>query len=182
MSDRVPETGPASGIGTPHPTHDFAGWRAAILDASDIVQDGDDTVAPEEAERRFNRFIALIDQVQGGEADEVFLTLMETLTDQEDYGAYQSVLGALHRFGPDRRGRLVAEGIVPLLRRAAEQAGDVLGQLAFAEDAAITAFNRACPERLAADERAELARFIAEQEHGDGWLDNDAQRGRLRVG
>jgi hypothetical protein len=60
--------------------------------------------------------------------DEAFVTLLETLKDQADYGAYESVFQALLRFAPARRGRLIAQGVLPLLRRAPELAGDVLSQ------------------------------------------------------
>ena len=58
--------------------------------AQRLPQDEDDSVPEDEAERRLNRFVELVDAVQGNEPDEVFVTLIETLKDQEDYGAYES--------------------------------------------------------------------------------------------
>lgn len=105
---------------------------------------------------------------------------MDTLTDQEDYRAYESVISAILRFEAERRGRLIAEGISGVLERTEEMAGDVLGQLAYGDDDAVQTINRAAAD-LAPPERQRLARFIAEQEAEDGWLARDRQRGRLRV-
>jgi hypothetical protein len=159
---------------------DIDAWRDEILAVSNIVQDDDESVSDEEAERRFNRFIELVDAVRGDEPDDAFLTLLETLEDQADYGAYESVFQALLRFSPARRGRLVAQGVLPLLRCTPELAGDVLSQLALDEDAAVVAFNRAIAGRAAPEDLRALSEFIAEQEQG-GWLAHDAKRGRLRV-
>ena len=105
-----------------------------------------------------------------------FETLIETLKDQEDYGAYESVHGAIARFDAERRGRLIAAGNGPLLERSRDLAGNVLSDLAFSEDAAVASFNG----HVAPAEREALARFIAEEEDG-GWLDHADKRGRLRV-
>jgi hypothetical protein len=51
---------------------DIDAWRDEILAVSNIVQDDDESVSDEEAERRFNRFIELVDAVQGDEP--TFLT------------------------------------------------------------------------------------------------------------
>jgi hypothetical protein len=158
---------------------DFASWRDELLALSDIPQDDDESVPVREAERRFNRFVQLVDQVQSDDPDTVFLTLMETLKDQDDYGAYEGVFEALLRLSPARRGRVMADGVLPLLRRAPDLAGDVLSQVAFDTDEVVAAFNRACAERATPEERRELSDFIAAQEH-DGWLSHEAKRGRLR--
>jgi len=158
---------------------DIASWRDEILALSDIPQDDDESVPLREAERRFNRFVELVDRVKGDDPDTVFLTLMETLKDQDDYGAYEGVFEALQHLQPARRGRLIADGMLPLLRRAPDLAGDVLTQVALDTDEVVAAFNRACAERALPEERRELSDFIAAQEH-DGWLSHEAKRGRLR--
>lgn len=158
---------------------DFDSWRQELLEAAVIAQDGDGT-DPVIAERRFQRLIEMLQALTGREQDGVFHAVLETLTDQEDYGAYESIISAMLRFAPERRGRLIAEGITGVLDRTEEMAGDVLGQLAYGDDDAVQAFNRAAVD-LAPAERQRLARFIAEQEAEDGWLARDRQRGRLRV-
>lgn len=150
-----------------------------LLEVADIAQDGDGT-DPAVAERRFLRLIDMLDALTGREEDEVFLAVLDTLTDQEHYGAYESVISALLRWEDERRGRLIAEGITGVLDRTETMAGDVLGQLAFGGDDAVQAFNPAAAG-LAAPERQRLARFIAEQEADDGWPSGDRQRVRLRV-
>ncbi|MDA0171011.1 hypothetical protein OJ998_18045 [Solirubrobacter taibaiensis] len=158
---------------------DFDSWRQELLEVAVIAQDGDGT-DPVIAERRFLRLVDMLQALTGREQDRVFHAVLETLTDQEDYGAYQSVISVILRFEPERRGRLIAEGITGVLDRTEEWAGDVLGQLAYCDDDAVQAFNRAAAE-LAPSERQRLAKFIAEQEAEDGWLSGDRQRGRLRV-
>ena len=157
---------------------DFETWRAELLATSEIVQDDDQSVSAEEAEARFLRFVELVDGVRGDDPDEVFLALYESLDDREDYGAYQSVLGALARATPERRGRHAVAAVPALLRRAPDMAGDVLGQLAFDRKAA-AGFNRACAAHDDARDLTTLAHYIAEEER-DGWLSGDRQRGRLQ--
>lgn len=156
----------------------MSAWREEIIELSNIDQDADTSVSPAEGERRFRRFVELVDGVRGDEEDAVFLTLLETLKDQEDYGAYESVFGALSRFSPNRRGALVARGVLSLLVRDPSHAGDVLAQIAMV-DAAAAAFN----EELATQdlaERMQIAEFIGAEERG-GWLNMDERRGKLRV-
>lgn len=158
---------------------DFDEWRRELLDVAVIAQDDEPEADLDEAERRFNRFIEMLLAVGGDEPGEVFHAVLETLSDQEDYGAYQTVLGVLAKFEPARRGRLTAEGITGVLDRTETMAGDALGQLAFADGEAVRTFNQTAAT-LPLSDRQRLARFIARQEDG-GWLSNEAQRGRLQV-
>jgi hypothetical protein len=155
-------------------------WREEVLAVSDVVQDGDESVPDSEREARFNRFVALVSDVEGNEDDAVFFTLLETLTDQEDYGAYEAVFGALSRFPPERRGSLAAHGASSLLARAPELAGDLLSQIAFSRDGTVDAFTEEFSRIADAEERGRMTAFIAEQERGAGWLDHDDKRGQLR--
>ncbi|MBE2320765.1 hypothetical protein DVA67_032700 [Solirubrobacter sp. CPCC 204708] len=122
--------------------------------------------------------IEMLEMLRGDEDDRFFHAVLETLIDQEDYGAYETVHQTLLRVDDDRRGRLIAEAISGVLERTETRAGDVLGQLAHGSEDAVQAFNAAAA-LLPAHEKQRLERFIAEQK-ADGWLSRDNQRGRLR--
>lgn len=50
----------------------MSAWREEVLAASDIVQDGDESVSDGEREARFDRFVELVSDVKGDEDDVVF--------------------------------------------------------------------------------------------------------------
>ena len=121
----------------------------------------------------------MLDAVTAEEPDEVFHAVLETLTDQEDDGAYQSVFGVLWNLAPARRVRLIAEGIIGVLDRSEELAGDLLGQVAFDEVAGVDASIRRRPHCRPATDNG--SRATSRSRRPDGWLGNQRQRGRLRV-
>jgi len=67
---------------------EFGAWRRELL-AIDLVQD-DDSVPQDEVERRWNRFVELVDMVDGGEGPSVVSTLVAALRADQDYGAHQA--------------------------------------------------------------------------------------------
>jgi hypothetical protein len=81
---------------------DLDEWRSELLRTSHIVQDDDDSVPTGEAERRFNRYVKLVDMVTGREPQEVFQAIVDSIRAPEDYGAYEAVHGALWKFPPEK--------------------------------------------------------------------------------
>lgn len=152
-------------------------WRASILTASNVVQDGDDSVPDDVAERRFLEFIDLVDAVDGTEGEAVYRTLLECLRPQQDYGAYQTLLGALWRWPSSERGQLTARHLPRLVEINPEMAGDVLANVG-SDAAAAHAFNAAATALPSAD-LGLLRSFIEQEEVDGGWLDRDDLRGRL---
>jgi hypothetical protein len=159
---------------------DVANWCAEVIDLGDLVQDSDDAVSDDERERRFNRYVELVDAVAGDEPDEVFRCLVTSVRDQEDYGAHQAVLSALLRFDPQRRTRLAASDLPGMIQRVPDFAGDLMGQLALDSDEVVGALNdsiAALPE----SQREVMLEFVVCEEEGDGWLSSPRQKGRIRV-
>ncbi len=147
---------------------DFDRWREELREVSVIVQDGDETTPQEEAERRFDRYMEMLDALDGSESDEVLKALLEGLTDQDDYGAYQRLYNVVASFPPERFGRVMAAELPSLIDRAPDHAGEFL--LPARAPEAARAFNTAA-ERLAPAEREKVTRFIRAEEAEDGWLD-----------
>ena len=85
------------------PFGDFDAWRRELLLTGDLVQDGDDSVSDDEAGRRYDRYVALADMVDGTEGPRTVHALIASLRAEEDYGAHQAIYGALQRF-PNQAG------------------------------------------------------------------------------
>ncbi|QDV23871.1 hypothetical protein [Aureliella helgolandensis] len=98
----------------------FSDWRKELLKNSKLVQDDDDTTPTEEAERRFNRYIQLVDMVNGKEAQEVFQALVDSIRVPEDYGAFEAVHRALWKFSPDDFADYFVAALPKLIRRMAK--------------------------------------------------------------
>ncbi len=106
-------------------------WCKELVQNSKLVQDDDDTVAPEEAERRFNRFVQLVDMVNGKETQLVFQTLVDAIRMPEDYGAYESIHNALWKFPPEHFAEYFVGALPKLIRRMSrhDQVARFLGPL-----------------------------------------------------
>ena len=59
-------------------------WRAELIICGDIVQDEDDTVPQKVAEVRFNRYIEMLESVEGKEGEGVFNAIIDSITPRED--------------------------------------------------------------------------------------------------
>ena len=53
----------------------FEEWRAELLHVGNIVQDEDDSVGWDEREARFNRYVEMLDALQGDEGFEYALAV-----------------------------------------------------------------------------------------------------------
>jgi len=95
-------------------------WCKELLSNSKLVQDDDDSTSPEEAERRFNRYVQLVDMVNGKEPQEVFQALADSIRVPEDYGAYEAVHNALWKFSPDNFAEYFVAALPKLIRRMAK--------------------------------------------------------------
>lgn len=97
-----------------------ADWRKELLSNSKLVQDDDDSTSPEEAERRLNRYVQLVDMVNGKETQEVFQTLIDSVCVPEDYGAYETVHDAIWKFPPDHFAEYFVAALPKFIRRMAK--------------------------------------------------------------
>jgi hypothetical protein len=158
---------------------DLTEWCSEVMATGDIVQDDDNSVPSEEAEHRFNRYVELVDEVTGDEPDQVFRCLIASVREQDDYGARQTVLGALSRFQAHRQGSLFAASMTDTIERVPSFAGELLCGIANRGGRVLDAFNSAARE-LDSHEQGVIAKFVA-QEEVDGWLDGP-RRGAIRIG
>jgi hypothetical protein len=97
-----------------------ADWCKELLSNSKLVQDDDDSTSPEEAERRFNRYVQLVNMVNGKETQEVFQALIDSVRVPEDYGAYEAVHNAIWKFPPDTFAEYFVAALPKFIRRMAK--------------------------------------------------------------
>ncbi|MFI8232674.1 hypothetical protein ACIGDI_27970 [Streptomyces sp. NPDC085900] len=162
------------------PFGDFDAWRQELLATSALVQDGDLSVSDDEAGRRYDRYIALADMVDGTEGPHTVCALIASLRAEEDYGAHQAVYGALQRF-PSRdlvSGTVLATAdLLNIPRDHSGQVLQLLTLLASADD--LVTFTAAC-DRLDPELRAGLRGLIVDHEV-DEWLADERSLGRLQL-
>lgn len=159
----------------------FELWREELLSTGNIVQDDDDSVPQPEQERRFNRYVELLDAVTGSEGIETFVALVDSLQAEQDYGAYAQTYNTLWRFPPI----LAAQGLIvalpALIQRQENCAGNILCTLGNATpgrgDNLLFAFNQALAA-ASPPARAAIMDFVTREEN-DGWLDGP-RKGRIR--
>ncbi|GAA3032290.1 hypothetical protein LV79_003097 [Actinokineospora globicatena] len=143
-------------------------WAVELVECGDLVQDADESGSQEEAERRWNRYVELVDAVTGAEGPAGAAALVASLRAAQDYGAYQATYAALQQFPPQVLGEGIAGAAQQLLTIPSDNAGIVLMLLAKTGEGAVSAFDAA----LAADVRERVRDLVAEHEAGE-WLSED---------
>jgi len=154
-------------------SNNFDVWRKELLQTGDIVQDGDTSVPQEVAEKRFNRYVEMVEAVSGQEGIEAFKTLIESLQAKDDYGAYETTYRALWRFPPSVAAHGLVAALPRLIEHQADHAGNILGQLANStsdQDFAILSAFRGALGSAFADAQKAIMDFIIREEN-NGWLD-----------
>lgn len=161
---------------------DLLTWERELLSCGRIVQDEDSSVPVEEAERRFNRYIELVDAVEGIEGEGAARALIRSIQAVHDYGGYQATLGKLvFAFPPEEVAQAVVAEVPRLIAALPDWAGDILSTLTQAEGRSAELV-RAFKTSLAlapAEDRARIIAFIRAQE-AEGWLEH--RRGVLVPG
>ena len=151
----------------------FAEWKAELLRVGNIVQDEDQSVVPAEKERRFNRYMEMLERLDGSENDQYAAAVMTSIQAHNDYGAYQAAVRALWRFGVRIYCKTLLDQLLRLIQTLPDWAGDFLGQIANEDtsgESAIHEFNQLL-SALPADQRSLIQQFIASQE-SDSWLEH----------
>jgi hypothetical protein len=113
---------------------DLETWKTELLETGRIVQDGDNSVSPEEAERRFNRYIELVEQVNGSEGMEAIAALLQSIQVKDDYGGYQVTYRILSRFPDKQMIEVFVSELPSLIARQPDWAGDFLVGFANGKD------------------------------------------------
>jgi hypothetical protein len=161
------------------PSNDFRRWREELLRVGRITQDDDDQTPEEQRVRDFERYIELVDGLDGSEGIDAVAALFESLQVRDDYGAYQGTHNALFRFPEEQYAVAFVRELPRLIFDLPDWAGDFLGQLAMSYPegrSRIAAFNdevARSPEKI----RSIIVDFVRGQE-SDGWLDG-RRKGRL---
>jgi hypothetical protein len=150
----------------------FEEWRAELLELGDIVQDIDETVSVQEAERRFNRYLAMLEGLNGNEGFEYALAVFESIRAEQDYGVYQVAERAAFRFGEVVYCKVLMHELPRLIDTLPALAGDFLVSIAngqgTAQQGVINTFNKLLTE-LEPSASIKIRSFIAKEENG-GWF------------
>ncbi|MCX4489983.1 hypothetical protein OG890_39535 [Streptomyces anulatus] len=162
------------------PFGDFDAWRQELLATGDLVQDSDTSVSDDEARRRYDRYVALADMVDGTEGPRTVHALIASLRAEEDYGAHQAIYGALQHFPSEDLVSGMVLASADLLHIPRDHSGQVLQLLTLlASSHDLRTFTAAC-NRLEPELRAGLGALIADHED-DEWLSDERSLGRLRL-
>jgi hypothetical protein len=152
----------------------FAAWKSELITTGRIVQDEDNSVLPDEAERRFNRYIALVDMVEGNEGINAARALLQSIQSRHDYGGYQNTMNKLLFSFPAAQtaAALVAE-LPRIIAELPDWAGDLVSSLTQAQGTSeqlTQAFNTSL-RSADAKTRSDILEFIRNQEK-EGWLEH----------
>jgi hypothetical protein len=148
-------------------------WQKELIFTGNIVQDTNESVPQPEAERRFNRYIELLDMVEGDEGQQVLTSVIRSIQVKHDYGAYQTTLGIiLWKFPPDLMIPVLLSELPTLIHRQPDWAGDIINQIAQQHDTEnkvlTELFNKEIA-KLSNDSREIIVQFVRNEENG-GWL------------
>ncbi|SDJ72482.1 hypothetical protein SAMN04487820_101492 [Actinopolyspora mzabensis] len=154
-------------------------WKVELVECGDIVQDEDDTVPQDEAERRWNRYVELVDSVTGDEGPEAVVPIVSSLKVRYDYGAYQAAYGALERFPAADLGKGAALAAEELTRIPYDQSGVVLVTVARSPTGAVEAFNEAV--KFVPGEVRNRLRDVVDFHEANEWLAEDGDSGIIKV-
>lgn len=152
-------------------------WKVEIIECGDLVQDDDEVTPPDEAERRWNRYVELADSVTGNEGPAGVAAIVASLKAEEDYGAYQAAHAALARFPHSDLGRGVALAARQLLSIPKDGSGNVLLILARSGPVAVNSFNEAV-RAADAGVRSEI-RGLVEFHESEEWLSGQGDQNVL---
>lgn len=156
------------------PINDFATWKEELLFTGRIVQDGDYSVHPDEAHRRFLRYCELIEQLDGSEGPKAIEVLFQSVQMKDDYGAYQTTYRIMGRF-PDRDFiEIFVRELPSLIARLPDWAGDFLVGVANGQggkwEYQVGMFNNAVASAPPAT-RSAIVSYVRGQEIS-GWLEH----------
>ncbi|MCP3820571.1 hypothetical protein NLX86_21475 [Streptomyces sp. A3M-1-3] len=152
-------------------------WKVEIVECGDLVQDDDEVTPPEEAARRWNRYVQLADSVTGEEGPDGVAAIVSSLKAEEDYGAHQAAHAALARFPRSDFGKGVALGARGLVSIPKDGSGNVLLILARAGSVAVNNFNEAIRASEPSVQRE--VRALVEFHEAEEWLSDEGVRNVL---
>ncbi|MFJ5877424.1 hypothetical protein ACIQD1_22235 [Streptomyces sp. NPDC093088] len=154
-------------------------WKVEIIECGDLVQDDDEVTPPDEAERRWNRYVELADSVTGNEGPAGVAAIIGSLKAEEDYGAYQAAHAALARFPHSDLGVGAALAARELLSIPKGGSGNVLLILTRSGPVAVNSFNEAVGVADAGVRSA--LRELVEFHESEEWLSDEGDQNLLLI-
>lgn len=152
----------------------FNEWKDELLLVGNIVQDSDESISQEEAESRFNRYIEMLDAIDGSEGEKHAKAVFASIQAVDDYGAYQTAESAVWKFGEEIFCIALLHELPRLIKDLPDWAGDFLVSIANAQDtehkSIIHTFNNQI-SKLPTNKKDAILKFIQEQET-EGWLEH----------
>lgn len=143
-----------------------------FLHTGNIVQDSDTSIDWPERERRFNRYIELLDSIEGTEGIQTAQLIIRSMRARDDYGAYQTAQHALFRFPSTVTAAALVLELPDMIRANREWAGEILcglaNEITDIETPYVDSFCAAL-HRVSGIDRSNIEEFILEQEDGI-WL------------
>lgn len=149
-------------------------FEKEILFTGNIVQDSDTTIGWPERENRFNRYLELLDSINGTEGIYFARAIIKSMQADSDYGAYQTTQRVLGKFPSQIYIEAIILELPDLIKNNSEWAGEILCGLAnsvntkYEDD--IVLFNEKLSNSDSTSCRIILG-YIHQQEI-DGWLDH----------
>jgi hypothetical protein len=152
-------------------------WRKELIQTGNIVQDDDDSISQKEAKDRLNRYVELLEMVEGDESQHVFQAIVDSIQAENDYGAYESTYNALWKFSPEKFARYFVSALPGFIQRYGEESGRFLLALTgWGREVYLPHFNRELAE-APAEGLSTILSYIKQQEK-DGWFEDT--RGLIR--
>lgn len=147
---------------------DIDSWISELLETGFFIQDFNLADVSEQAQTRFNRYIELLEQIEGNEGPEVVRALCDSIQMTDDYGVYQLTLDKLGQFIRPGYARCYIEGLVKIIQIRPDLANDLLIMIAQAteSDAFIKEFNRELTLSNKSAARRVICFILAEEEVG----------------
>ena len=145
-----------------------------LMFSGNIVQDSDETVGWPEREDRFNKYIELLESINGNEGLDIARAVIKSMQAEEDYGAYQTSQGTLGKFPAEVYTSALILELPALIKSQSEWAGELLCSLANSLDTAyeynINHFNKLLKD--SDQETKDIINKYIEAEEDDGWLEH----------
>ena len=105
-------------------------FEIEILFTGNIIQDSDNSIGWPEREDRFNRYIELLNSIDGTEGIAFARAIIKSMQAESDYGAYQTTQRALGKFPSQIYIDAIVLELPNLIRKNSEWAGEILCGLA----------------------------------------------------
>ena len=154
--------------------NNFEKWRNELLLVGNIIQDADESITSEESERRFNRYIEMLESLDGTEGKIYAVAVFESVQAIDDYGAYQTANRAAWQFGEQVYCESLLQELPRLIKIIPDWAGDFLVSIANGEEteheSVIRTFNKllvSSPKEV----REVILQYISAEEN-DGWFEH----------